>query len=260
LFADQRNHFLGGYIKRDVTDLMTLDDNETSILEKRGPPTPKPIRDLLTGHVLYHLLRAAYPAASELYTTVRQNQALRAAFGFENPDCNSIQVRQFPIPSGPYRQLPRPQPQRDTEHPVDASYKQRMIENARLGRLPSGGPASSLRNGPIGDEYWQQVWDDAVLPDTLPDIGDGGISPDVPNARADQALGTNENRNYLVLADRQINGAKGNFFYGNPPMNEDTFGRLVRNSARDGDGESRFLQVIRTVMLSVKKQINRGIH
>jgi len=241
-FADQSL----AYIKRDETGVIDLPDNAASTLERRGKPGEKPIRDLITGAVLFRLLRAAYPSAGVLYRGTRGDQALRAAFGFRDPNCNSIQVQQSDIPPGDYRQLPGG-PQRETEHPVDSSYKQRMIENALLGRLPSGGPSNSLRGGPIPREYWENVWATASLPPGRGVIGEGGIDTDIPNARADQALGTNENRHNLLLTDSDINGAKGNFFYGNPPMREDTFGRLVQASVRTGNGESAFLQPIRAV-------------
>lgn len=86
----------------------------------------------------------------------------------------------------------------------------------------------------------------------LPNIGgDGGISPNVPNDRVFQALGSNENRRDLLLTDAQLNGAKGRMFILRAPTALDRFRRISEAAARSGtDADAqRMLQHIRVVSI-----------
>lgn len=97
------------------------------------------------------------------------------------------------------------------------------------------------------------VWSQAQNSlNNLPNIGgDDGISPNVPNDRVFQALGSNENRRDLLLTDAQINGAKGRMFILRAPTALDRFRRIAEEAARSGtDADAQImLQHIRAVSI-----------
>ena len=241
--------------KRDLTDTET--ESSSHIIVERGRYGPAGgIRDLTTMIELF-VIAASHivtPPAGGLYQTFRGAAVLPLRFETQSPECSNLTVGGSPIQlsdKGKYRQI-EGQPMAGTEHVVDQSYIQRFIEHARLGRLPYQGPA---RVPAIPDSYWRGIWQRAVLPNDLPRIGSQGISPTVPFERAYQALGTQENRDNLVLTSGSINGPKGNAFMGNSLLKENNLRLKIRQARDSGQGESLFLEFIRQVSTAQLVQI-----
>ncbi|MCJ1245495.1 hypothetical protein MMC30_002699 [Trapelia coarctata] len=222
-----------GSFKRD---LEAFKEDEIETLEKRAKRRQFNVR-LVDGEIL-RIFAAAYPSAGILH---RVGQALRRFFNIPEDDCQATRVTVGALPPGPGT---RP----ETEHPMDLVVIARFIETANSGRLQSGGNTITPR---IADGFWLNTWireQDSL--NNLPNIGDG-ISPNVPNDRVFQGMGSNENRRDLLLTDRRINAVKGRIFVRNAPTALNVFQGVVQTAARFGRPEDieRMLEHIRDAMV-----------
>ncbi|MCJ1405653.1 hypothetical protein MMC11_008882 [Xylographa trunciseda] len=216
-------------------DDSTADTTDDPLTKRAGPRTYTV--NLSNGGVIV-LSSRPYPSRGALFNGAAGAQVFNRALDYISPDlCDDFDVIDHDLTTIVLTDFV-------TEHLLELQTIGSFIEAANTGRLPSGALAQTPT---IAATFFQTNWLSPVLPNGLPDVG-SGISPNIPNTRIFEALGSNTNRADFVLAATQINAAKAHLWSFENPVDVQDFNDDVRNAIITGRDENIFLQHIRNVL------------
>jgi chitinase len=223
-------------------------------LEKRGNTEMYYVS--LSPSVGISIISVAYPRLVEIFGLRGASRVLRRMFRMIAGYCVGPALEELVVGSGEH---PGHMDGLEAEHPIDRQVMKFFLKTASSGTLTSGKTSANLPAA-IAPQWFKDNWNTGFSAlAARPRIGSAtGISPDSPNDRVMESLGSYDYPDPFVPTDKQVNGAKGAIMQLHQPATPNRVSRLAEEAVRlDSQGHLDDLLSAIRAGIAVFEYLNR---